>query len=209
MISSYYLSMLDEIALRWPVVDVSKFSLSGFSGGAEFSHRFFYLHAERLLGVCIGAPGSATHLDFDREWPAGVKGLDSIFGRVMDISLLKQVHVLLVGGSNNVEGPASKARLMLKGKNFGNEEEVLRTRVQKTKMLADNLGNAGLNITFKIVEGAGHEMEKCSIPADEFVAGLIRQAQETLMSIPAWRDAPRGEKVSCFKYLNLLHRETT
>jgi len=171
------LSMLDEIALRWPAVDISKFYLSGFSGGAQFSHRFLYLHPDRLLGVCVGAPGSATHLDFAKEWPAGIKGLKSIFGRDAEIDLVKKVPILLFVGSNDVEGPASKARLLLKGKNFGSEEEVSKTRVEKTKILADNLRGAGLIVTSEIVEGPAHEMEECNLLAVDFVTRLMRNRQ--------------------------------
>ena len=168
-------AMLDEIAIRWPAVDISKFYLSGFSGGAQFSHRFLYLHPARLLGVCVGAPGSATLLDFEKEWPAGVKGLDEIFGRIVDINLIKKVPVLLVVGSNDVEGPTSKARLLLKGKNFGSEEEVSKTRVEKTKVLAENLRAAGLDVRIEIVEGAAHEMEKCIRPAVGFMTRLMEE----------------------------------
>ena len=52
-----------------------RFLLHGFSGGGQFVHRFGYLHADRLAGLSIGAPGRITYLDPDRPWWIGKRRL--------------------------------------------------------------------------------------------------------------------------------------
>ena len=168
------LAMLDEIALRWPVIDTSKFYLVGFSGGGQFAHRFMYLHPERLLGACVGAPGSVTHLDFDEEWPSGVKDYETVFGHGVEIEKLKKVPVLCVVGEDDIKGHGSQLAPMVKGKKFGSaEEEAKMTRVGRAAKLVINWKGAGLCADFEVVKGAGHEMEKCAPNMVGFMTRLI------------------------------------
>ncbi|KAI1455777.1 alpha/beta-hydrolase [Annulohypoxylon moriforme] len=97
------LSMLDEVAVRWPDIDTEKIFLMGFSGGGQFAHRFLYLYPERLAAVSVGAPGHATVLDDRENWPVGVKDADAIFGKSIDKALIKQVPIQLVVGSADVK----------------------------------------------------------------------------------------------------------
>jgi poly(3-hydroxybutyrate) depolymerase len=48
------LSVLDEIAPRWPEIRTDKIFMVGFSGGGQFPHRFLYLYPERLAAVGVG-----------------------------------------------------------------------------------------------------------------------------------------------------------
>ncbi|KAL7917678.1 hypothetical protein ACQKWADRAFT_324452 [Trichoderma austrokoningii] len=74
------LDMLNEVAHRWPGIDTTKIFLMGYSGGAQFAHRFLYLYPERLAAVSIGAPGSVTILDHSAFWPAGIADTEELFG---------------------------------------------------------------------------------------------------------------------------------
>jgi poly(3-hydroxybutyrate) depolymerase len=97
------LSMLDNIEIRWPGIDTRKIYLMGFSGGGQFAHRFLYLYPERLLAVSVGAPGSVTLLDRDKEWPAGIADVEGVFGRTVSPELIGNVNIqLVVGGADNV-----------------------------------------------------------------------------------------------------------
>jgi poly(3-hydroxybutyrate) depolymerase len=61
------LDMVDEIGERYGK-RFDQFALFGFSGGGQFANRFAYLHPEKLWAVSIGAPGSVTLLDVNRDW---------------------------------------------------------------------------------------------------------------------------------------------
>jgi len=49
------LGIVAEIGRRYPV-EAGRFALHGFSGGAQFAHRFFYLHPGRLIAVSVAGP---------------------------------------------------------------------------------------------------------------------------------------------------------
>ncbi|KAF3057120.1 hypothetical protein GL218_06033 [Daldinia childiae] len=97
------LSMLDEVATKWPAIDTDKIFLMGFSGGGQFSHRFLYLYPEKLAAVSIGAPGRATFLDEDQNWPAGIKDAESVFGKAVNRGLIKKVPIHLVVGDQDAD----------------------------------------------------------------------------------------------------------
>jgi len=50
------LDIVDEVGERFNL-DTDRFCLHGFSGGGQFTHRFLYLHPDRLAAASIGAPG--------------------------------------------------------------------------------------------------------------------------------------------------------
>ncbi|KAI1475626.1 alpha/beta-hydrolase [Daldinia eschscholtzii] len=95
------LSMLDEVAIKWPAIETNKIFLMGFSGGGQFSHRFLYLYPERLAAVSIGAPGRTTSLDEEKNWPAGIKDTKATFGRTVNKELIKQVPIHLIIGDRD------------------------------------------------------------------------------------------------------------
>lgn len=92
------LAMIDEVAQHIPI-EKEKFLLHGFSCGAQFAHRFFYLYPERLRCVSIGAPGDVTLLNAEKQWPEGTGGSEAIFGRAVIPEKLRKIPVQIVVGS--------------------------------------------------------------------------------------------------------------
>jgi hypothetical protein len=64
-------------------------------------HRFAYLHPERLLGLAVGAPGTATLPDEELDFPLGVKDLDRIFKIRPDWDAIKQVPSMFIAGDRD------------------------------------------------------------------------------------------------------------
>ncbi|KAH0361347.1 poly hydrolase, partial [Aureobasidium melanogenum] len=95
------LSILDEVATRWPHIDTNKIFLMGFSGGGQFAQRFLYVYPDRLSAVSIGAPGKVALLDDQQEWPRGIKNVQNVFGRPIDMGLIKAVNIHMVVGSKD------------------------------------------------------------------------------------------------------------
>ena len=94
------LSMISEVGTIYRV-DTQRFCLFGFSGGAHFAHRFFYVHPERLRAVAIDAPGVVTLLDFEQDWWRGVRNFSSIFGKELDLGAMRGVAVQTIVGSED------------------------------------------------------------------------------------------------------------
>lgn len=50
----------------------ARVNLFGFSGGAQFAHRFALLHPQRVARLCVAAAGWFTMPDTAVAWPAGL-----------------------------------------------------------------------------------------------------------------------------------------
>ncbi|KAK0109500.1 hypothetical protein ONS95_002189 [Cadophora gregata] len=101
------LSMLDEISTRWPGISTDKIFLCGYSGGAQFAHRFMYLYPDRLHAVSIGAPGSVTLLNGDMDWPHGIKNTSEAFGidvEPANIATIPDIQLVVGENDNTVYG---------------------------------------------------------------------------------------------------------
>ncbi|RDW76934.1 hypothetical protein BP6252_04987 [Coleophoma cylindrospora] len=168
------LSMLDEVALRWPGIATQKVYLMGFSAGGQFVHRFMYLHSDRLLAASVGAPGAVTLLDKSLTWPRGIRNLSEVFGAdaVVDIPSLKQLPIQLVVGSadNFVYGAEGFWKWVSEKKTkLANEQDEVKGSAPKLASeprkgrwdsLADlqlTLRKDGIPTTLNVVEGVKHD----------------------------------------------------
>ncbi|CAK4024062.1 Hypothetical predicted protein [Lecanosticta acicola] len=86
------LDILNEVSHMFPGVATDPIILVGFSGGAQFAHRFMYLHPERIAAVAIAAPGSVTKLESRENWPEGIGNVDEVFpGQGVDLEGIRRI----------------------------------------------------------------------------------------------------------------------
>jgi len=95
------LDMIAEIQEKYRI-EGDRVMMYGFSGG-HFTHRFLYLHPERLLAASIGAPGVVTLLDFDHDFWVGVRDFEKVFGKAVDLEAMRKVAVQMVIGGDDLE----------------------------------------------------------------------------------------------------------
>lgn len=149
------LDMVAEIADLYRV-DAQRFLLHGFSGGAQFAHRFFYLHPRRLLGVSIGAPGTVTLPDAGRPWWLGIRDLEPRFGVAPDLPAMRTVPVHMVVGAADIETwevtLTPQSRHWMEGANDAGA-----TRVERLRTLARSFEAIGISVRFDLVPGAAHK----------------------------------------------------
>jgi poly(3-hydroxybutyrate) depolymerase len=149
------LDMIEEVAARYRV-EKDRVLMHGFSGGAQFAHRFLYLHPERLSAVSVGAPGTVTLADEGSAWWVGVKGMEEIFGRPFNVAAMREVAVQLVIGDQDIEtwdvtvGPQSP--FWMDGINDSGE-----TRVARLRTLEKSLKSIGITPRFDMVPGVSHD----------------------------------------------------
>ncbi|KAI2614945.1 alpha/beta-hydrolase [Hypoxylon sp. NC1633] len=160
------LSILDEVATRWPGIDTEKIFLMGFSGGGQFAHRFLYLYPERLAAVSVGAPGRTTLLDEQQDWPAGTKNVEALFEKAINRDLIKGVPIQLVVGDADVKVPGGEEFWtwvrQLKAKSKGQDEEhglqtIDQGRMATMQNLRDSWKQAGIEAQLDIVKGVAHD----------------------------------------------------
>jgi pimeloyl-ACP methyl ester carboxylesterase len=170
------LAMLDEVTAVYGA-DTGRFLLFGFSGGAHFAHRFALLHPARLLGVSVAAPGSVTLLDARREWPAGLRGMDRLFGEQPDLSQVARVPVQLVVGSLDTDTSAITVSrdhpAWLEGVN---DEGV--SRIRRLEALRDSLASAGVRTQYEVVTGGRHSLTDVAAPAKRFLARVLEAGDQ-------------------------------
>ena len=147
------LDIVDEVGRGFPV-ETSRFFLHGFSGGGQFSHRFFYLHPERLAGVSIGAPGRITQLDPGLSWWLGTGGFGERFGRDIDLAELRKVPVHMVVGELDTEtweinNPGDTNWM-------DGVQHTGRTRIERLRTLRAGYERHGIDVRFDLVPGVAH-----------------------------------------------------
>ncbi|WP_151719739.1 alpha/beta hydrolase [Gemmobacter serpentinus] len=96
------LDMIEEMREKYSIPD-RRVMMYGFSGGGHFTHRFLYLHPERLLAASVGAPGMVTLLDQSRDFWVGVRDFQDRFGKALDLDAIRQVPVQLIVGAEDRE----------------------------------------------------------------------------------------------------------
>jgi predicted peptidase len=145
------LSMIDEARQRWNIA-ADRFLLTGFSGGAQFVHRFAYLHPARLRAVAVGAPGRVTLPD-EQPWPFGIGDTQARFGITVDLHALADVPMqVVVGAEDDAEG------LLAAVAADDREHRAGRTRVARAETLAGRLAEFGISAEFVAVPGEAHEI---------------------------------------------------
>ena len=164
------LSMISEVG-RIYRVDTRRFCLFGFSGGAHFTHRFFYAHPERLRAVAIDAPGVVTLLDFDQDWWCGVRNFSSIFGKEINVEAMRTVAVQTIVGGDDT---ATWEIAVQPGWPFWMEGITASgsTRVERLAALRDSWRKAGIAVEHLIVPGVGHQL--LLSPALDFFGKSLR-----------------------------------
>ncbi|KAH8122977.1 Alpha/Beta hydrolase protein [Trichoderma asperelloides] len=189
-----FLDMLNEVAYRWPGIDTTKIFLMGYSGGAQFAHRFLYLYPERLAAVSIGAPGSVTILDHSTSWPTGIADVKELFGKHIDINLIKQVKIQLVVGDADVEVHGGMEFWIwlqkfkaAKGADLSSNvqpnmewnktpnKEIVQNRLGILKRLQALWQEDGIDAQLEIIEGTKHESLKCQNHSLKFLQPLIQE----------------------------------
>jgi pimeloyl-ACP methyl ester carboxylesterase len=165
------LAMLDEVTAVYGA-DTARFLLFGFSGGAHFAHRFALLHPARLLGVSVAAPGAVTLLDSRRDWPAGLRGMDHLFGEQPDLSQVARVPVqLVVGGMDTDTSAIAVSRDHPAWIEGVNDKGV--SRIGRLEALRDSLASAGVSTQYEVVTGGRHSLTDVAGPAKRFLAGVL------------------------------------
>lgn len=95
------LDALDGIAPRHGL-DVERLFLFGYSGGAQFVHRFAMCHPRRTAALAIGAAGWYTWPEAGQPWPLGLDGAGSRLGAPVELDrFLRLPMALWVGERDN------------------------------------------------------------------------------------------------------------
>jgi pimeloyl-ACP methyl ester carboxylesterase len=145
------LELVEEVAEDLSL-SVDQFDLVGYSGGAQFAHRFLYLWPRRLRTVIVGAPGTVTVPSTRERWPSGVRNLARVAGARFDLSEVRRPRIMLIVGSEDV---------LLEG--FNQSPWAMRTgatRLGRARTLHAAWLVAGIDHEFVEVPGSAHGLDE-------------------------------------------------
>lgn len=94
------LHTLDATADRHGV-DASRLFLFGYSGGAQFVHRFAMCHPQRTAALAIGAAGWYTWPDTQQNWPLGLADAQARLGATIDLDRFLRLPMALWVGERD------------------------------------------------------------------------------------------------------------
>jgi len=81
----------------------SGFHLFGFSGGAQFAHRFVYAHPEPVHSICLASAGWYTPPESGRRFPYGVDDTARLDGVRFEANRLARTSTLVVVGDRDTD----------------------------------------------------------------------------------------------------------
>lgn len=166
------LEMVKEVAEKYGQ-DWSSFAMFGFSGGGHFTHRFAILHPEKLWAASVGASGSVTLLDADKDWWVGIRNINEKFGITFNAEALAKVPVQMVVGDADLETweitHKPGGTYWMEGANDAGA-----TRPERLKSLAKSFENAGVKVQFDLVPGVSHDRIKVLDRVKDFLAGVLK-----------------------------------
>lgn len=151
------LSITDE-ASEATNAPASPFLLFGFSGGAQFAHRFTLCQPAHVRALSIVAPGNVTLLGSRRKWWVGTSDVRFVLGREIDLPTLRAVPVQAQVGAEDdgreVIHVTPAQRRWVDGANDAGT-----TRGERLEALVTDWRAAGIDIEHQVIPGAGHELE--------------------------------------------------
>lgn len=193
------LSILDEVGARWPNINTEKIFLMGFSGGGQFAQRFLYIHPDRLSAVSIGAPGKVTLLDEQQTWPRGIKDVQDVFSRSIDLSLITAVNIHMVVGSKDTAAHGGnefkqwqeemKEKITKTRKTCSDQEAALTSNIDASETGKGRLGtlqdvqkswkDQGIEAHLDVVDGVGHSADGVRSCVLDFFRPLMQKVDKT------------------------------
>lgn len=143
-------------------VDTEKLSLFGYSGGAQFAHRYAMLYPERINKLIISSAGWYTFPDRDMKYPLGLQPTQSFS---VDLSknlaaFLKLKIRTLVGELDNVNDPALNHSQQINRQQGYHRLERAGRWVSALQNACHEMGVTP-DLRFITIKGCGHSFESC------------------------------------------------
>jgi pimeloyl-ACP methyl ester carboxylesterase len=146
-------------------VSPEPFDLSGFSGGAQFAHRFAWLYPAMVARLCATAPGWWTFPDAEVTWPLGIGGASRNAGKGFhmraNLRWFLNRRIVVCVGSDDIERDEN----LRQGEVIDARQGPNRlTRARRWCAEAEACARAeGLTpaISLRVLQGCGHSFVEC------------------------------------------------
>lgn len=165
-------TLLERLAQRYGM-DTRRFHLFGFSGGAQFAHRYAMLNPHRIHSLHVAAAGYYTFLQAGEAWPRGCSGATG--GRILALAqhfLRLPVHVY-VGEHDTARDCSLRAGPRV-------DRQQGETRLERARNWAADLNRQkpeGAPLaTLTVLPGCGHEFQEAACVGDDLLLRSVAAA---------------------------------
>lgn len=167
------LSMIEELSVITSTT-FDRILLFGFSGGAQFAHRFFYVRPDVLHAVSIAAPGFVTLPWEEHDWWVGLRDLEKVFGVAPRVEEMRRVPVqLLCGADDNIDYEIYSRRELGLGK--PEYHAYGRNRVERIGALKRTYDDLGIASRIEFVPDTRHELLPLAGAAKPFFESCLQR----------------------------------
>lgn len=143
--------------------DMGKVDLFGFSGGAQFAHRFAMMHPERVGRLAVASAGWYTLPDYQEAFPYGlagtVKGRERFRPKLPDFLAIPTL--VMVGEKDLVRDGSLRQRPELDRRQGLTRVERAARWTQAMRQAAADRG-VPAEIAFRVLPACGHSFEDCA-----------------------------------------------
>ena len=141
---------------------VDKVDLFGFSGGAQFAHRFAMLYPARVANLALSSAGWYTFPSEEDRFPYGMSS-STRAGRKIGANLDRYMRIptlVLVGERDVRRDPGLRRELAVDLRQGRTRVDRATRWVQAARDIADARGIAP-NVTLRLLPDCGHDFTEC------------------------------------------------
>lgn len=141
---------------------IDKFDLFGFSGGAQFAHRFAMIHPDRVASLALASAGWYTMPTMNEAFPYGM-GSNNRRGRVLQVNLRRflAIPMLVLVGERDTRRDVglriNKSLDSIQGRN----RLARAARWTRAVRQAARQWEVRPDVTFRMLPGCGHSFIDC------------------------------------------------
>lgn len=153
--------ILNDVHVKY-TVKTNMFSLFGYSGGAQFAHRYALFYPEKIDRLIICSAGWFTFPVDDKTYPYGLKGTPKSvpeIGRNLTTFLHLNITVL-VGEFDNTNDPGLNRTKRINRQQGYHRLERARRWVYALQSQCNEM-SVRSNLRFIIIKGCGHSFNNC------------------------------------------------
>ena len=130
----------------------NKIHLFGYSGGAQFAHRFTFVHPERVEALAMSSAGWYTFPDSKAKFPLGLRNGGILTDGPIDIRAIVEVRYLALVGEDDVKIDKN----LNMGRRICNVQGI--TRVERAAKWVEAMNRCAQ------AQGRGRIAELCQLP---------------------------------------------
>jgi predicted esterase len=143
-------------------IKTENITLFGYSGGAQFSHRYAMLYPEKINKLIVCASGWFTFPDENKNFPYGLKGTqDSVKSMAKNLPAFLQLKIrILVGEFDNTNDPGLNRKKRI---NRQQGYHRLQRAIRWSSALQSKCNDMNLeaDLRFILIKGCGHSFSNC------------------------------------------------